>query len=43
MMKKRILLILLAGRVYSSLIIYKGKRLGFGQILRLAAGKEAGK
>ena len=37
------LLILLAGRVYSSLIIYKGKRLGFGQILRLAAGKEAGK
>ena len=38
-----VLLMLLAGKVYSSLIIYKGKRLGFGRILRLALGKEASK
>ena len=35
------LLMLLAGKVYSSLIIYKGKRLGFGRILGIALGKEA--
>ena len=38
-----ILLMLLAGKVYSSLIIYKGKRLSFGRILRLALGKEVSK
>ena len=38
-----LLLLLLAAKVYSSLIIYKGKRLSFGRILRLAIGKEAGK
>ena len=38
-----VLLLLLAAKVYSSLIIYKGKRLSFGRILRLAIGKEAGK
>lgn len=38
-----VLLLLLATKVYSSLIIYKGKRLSFGRILRLAIGKEAGK
>ena len=35
------LLLLLAGRVYSGLIIYKGKRLGFMQILRMGLGKGA--
>ena len=35
-----LLLLLLAAKVYAGLIIYKGKRLGFGQILRLAFGKE---
>ena len=38
-----VLLLLLAAKVYSSLIIYKGKRLSFGRILRLATGKEGGK
>ena len=38
-----VLLLLIAAKVYSSLIIYKGKRLSFGRILRLAMGKEAGK
>lgn len=36
-----VLLLLLAAKVYASLIIYKGKRLGFLQILRLSRGKEA--
>ena len=34
-----LLLLLLAARVYSSLIIYKGKRLKFSQILRMGLGK----
>ena len=37
------LLLLIAAKVYSSLIIYKGKRLSFGRIIRLALGKEASK
>ena len=36
-----VLLMLLAAKVYANLIIYKGKRLGFGRILGMALGKEA--
>ena len=35
-----LLLTLLAAKVYSGLIIYKGKRLSLGNILRMARGKE---
>ena len=35
------LLLLLAARVYANLIIYKGKRLGFGRILQMGLGKGA--
>ena len=36
-----LLLLLLAAKVYANLIIYKGKRLGFGKILQMGLGKEA--
>ncbi|MBQ6294198.1 MAG: ABC transporter permease [Lachnospiraceae bacterium] len=35
------LLLRLAARVYANLIIYKGKRLGFGRILQMGLGKGA--